>query len=244
MTVRNTLLSALFILLMGWFAGYWYATEHVSIIDKSAAIPVASDVDKARGRPQFAAPSGGRATAVVQATVASDAPLVLPDAARPIAEQRAESLALREHVTTEYRQATNRNDSIEKTIFESESQDGAWAAGIEGRFRDRFAEERPFGDAVIESLDCRVTVCRMVAYNATQNMRQVQESADGRLPAYLLWKMEMHLEQGLLEPSRGFRATVYLGDDFEHGELRDIAERASVSTVELRDAAPAPATRP
>ena len=160
----------------------------------------------------------------------------LPDPESSLAAQREAAMAYRAYVDDESHRIMEQAQWTMRRLYEREGHDPAWAATITPRIERKLAEERPFGAAVVESMDCRVTVCKVVLYNAREQFLQDARLKPGTVPTYFSWKTELELDQGLNADHTGFRATVWIGDDFEEGHLRRVRGLVTSTTVE-RDAA-------
>ena len=135
-----------------------------------------------------------------------------------IEQQRTAAIAYRQHVRELGQQAFMRNQNLNAELFLTEGQDAAWGAVMDSKVRASFATEKAFEGAMLESFECRVTVCRAVLRFPDDDPQQMVRN--GRQP-WAAW-------QGQFEPMRsevgdgipGFRATMYLGDDFDQPRRR------------------------
>jgi hypothetical protein len=156
----------------------------------------------------------------------------LPDPESSIAAQREAAMAYRAYVADESRRIMEQAQWTMRRLYEREGHDPAWAATIIPRIERKLAEERPFGAAVVESTDCRVTVCKVILYNPREQFLQDARLKPGTIPTFLSWKTEFELDQGLNADRTGFRATVWIGDDFEEGHMRRVRGLVTSTTVE------------
>lgn len=162
---------------------------------------------------------------------APEAP-ALPDKSQSIEQQRAASQAYRAFVSDETARLAAHASWVKRRLFEHEGVDPEWAAQLAPRIQRKYAEEQPFGNAVVESLECRVTVCQLVVYSADQQFMQGARLQPGTLPTYLLWNVENDVEQNLNPDHTGFRATVWMGDDFEEGVMRRMTGQVQMTTIQ------------
>jgi hypothetical protein len=130
-----------------------------------------------------------------------------------IEQQRTAAIAYRQHVRELGQQAFMRNQNLNAELFLTEGQDAAWGTVMDAKVRASLATEKAFEGSMLESFECRVTVCRAVLRFPDDDPQQMVRN--GRQP-WSVW-------HGQFEPVRsemgdgvpGFRATVYLGEDFD-----------------------------
>ena len=141
-------------------------------------------------------------------------------------------MAYRAFVADETARIQEHGTYVKRRLFESEGVDPVWAAQIQPRIVRKLAEDKPFGDSKLESLECHVTVCQVVLYNPSETMQQTNGHSVNGIPGMLMWNMEQSLDQGLNPDHTGYRATLWLSDDFEEGPLRRVAGQVQIVNVQ------------
>lgn len=135
-------------------------------------------------------------------------------------QQRKAAEAYREWVRDASRLAMERTMGLNAELFMIESQDPAWGALMESKVRASMAGSPVFDGAALEAIECRVTVCRAtVRFADADNPRGLLQNG-GRSP-WSEWRnaqirpVRTEINDGV----PGFRATVYLGEDFDQPRL-------------------------
>lgn len=228
---------ALALLAIGFGAGAYVGYRFFIAELRAAFAPVATEAapTAVAARSALPPPSGPTESAAQRAMPAFEpAPVApsLPDPKATLDSQRAAALAYRAFVADEVRRMQEQGSWVMRRLYENEGHDPAWAAAITPRIEQKLRDEKPFGNAVVESIECRVTVCKLVVFNAREQFLQEARLNPGTIPAFLSWKTEFDLDQGLNPDHTGFRATVWLGDDFEEGHLRRVKGLVTSTTVE------------
>lgn len=239
MIAGRTLAVLAFGLVAGAGVGAWVvqrATPNAGAVS-SVTQASASEIprDAAQALAPFSAGSGATvAEARPSAAAAAGAPSAKP-AATPeppaswmtVEQQRAAALAYRDHVWESNRQSNERRRNLNAELFLIEGQDPAWGAAMESRVRASMASHDALKSAALETIECRVTVCRAV-------VRFVDDARpDGSLPhggqsPWSTWRGAQIIpvpRSELEDQVPGFRATVYLGDDFQSARLPPPAPR-------------------
>ena len=86
--------------------------------------------------------------------------------------------------------------------YASETVDAAWAVGAEQEVRRVLALERPFGQASIESLQCRATKCRLVVVN--ERTGSVVISGEVEIGSVVVTHKNLVIEAGAIQPAERF----------------------------------------
>jgi hypothetical protein len=231
--VRTLSLGAL-VFVVGFASGAWLA-------GRSAPSPAVAPRALQPGvAPATTAPRADGAPAAGPMGEGASSPLDRPPAAAPspalaaenrlmpeppaswmsVEQQRAAAAAYREWVRDAGRLAMERTMGLNAELFMIESQDPAWGAQMEAKVRASMAGSPVFDGAQLEAIECRVTVCRAtLRFVEADNPRGLLQNG-GRSP-WSEWR------NAQIQPVRteindgvpGFRATVYLGEDFDQPRL-------------------------
>ncbi len=240
MTLRSIAIAAA-LFALGFGAGAWWMDARLApqIAELEAAAEQSLIADLAKLAVDTPGPQLPSAAATVAAALAPSvaAPAPVAPAARTstlaeppaswmsIEQQRAAALAYRESVRESNRQAWERVAGLDAELFLIEGQDPAWGATMESKVRASMADHDSFRDIALQSLECRVTVCRASLF--IKDVDSPQALPNGGRALWYAWRGAQIIPNRaeINDGVPGFRFTVYLGENFEQSRIAPAPRR-------------------